>query len=823
MFVTSCNTVKRVPDGKHLLTKNTVYINGSKKGTSELNKYILQKPNSTTLGLPVPIYFYNLGNKNKPKTPKAWGEKNKRSYKFISAIFSEKQAIAYANSFIGLNNWYLKSGQAPVTIDDRKTALTVKNLKTYFTTKGYFKTLITTEKKTKKNKKGSVSYFISRGNPLEIEDITYNISSPVLDSLFNANLDDSHLLPDDQYDEANFKAEADRITKLFRNNGVYHFNINSIGYHGIDSTATNNRTMVNLKIDDRIVEENGNYTKRPYKRQRVSRIKVYTDYSYTKKNQSVKDYANFDGIGFVAFEKLRYNPRYLSKSIFFKPGVMYSDSLRNLTRNHLKSLKNFKSTNIQFRDINENELEANIFLTPNERYTIGAETELTHSNIRDIGISAKFSLINRNTFRAAETFKLSGLGTYFTTSSGTGFEVGVDASLEIPRFYAPFGLNRFVPKRMSPRTLFSVGSSFQKNIGLDRRTISGLVDFTWKPNRKKTIQLEIFNTQYVKNVNVNNYFGVYTSEFQNLSNIAEVIGIKLIKPLKPGEEQTNIDPDAVDPVKFMTDLSQNNAFLASNPTEFQNNLNILNRYNIVTSDFIIPTVSYTFNYNSQTDFKDNSFSSVRLRLANSGNFLGSIFKAKNTNEKTTFLDIPLAQYFKIDLEYKKFWDFGGNSVFGIRTLLGGIIPYDNSDIPFTKSYFVGGSNDIRAWRTYELGPGTQRTGLEFNIGSLKFLTSAEYRFDIVGTIKGALFVDAGNVWDITNSNLVNDSAKFKGIDSLNDLAVGGGFGVRLDFSFLVARLDLGFKMHEPYLSGNRWFQNFRLSKAVYNIGINYPF
>ena len=227
--------------------------------------------------------------------------------------------------------------------------------------------------------------------------------------------------------------------------------------------------------------------------------------------------------------------------------------------------------------------------------------------------------------------------------------------------------------------------------------------------------------------------------------------------------------------------------------------------------------------NNQSNFKDNNFSFFKVRIANSGNVLGLIYKKKNSNNKKTFLDIPLAQYFKTDIEYKKFWDVGATSVLGIRSFLGAIMTYDNSDIPFTKSYFAGGSNDIRAWQTYELGPGKRNTGLEYNIGSLKFLTSLEYRFDIVANLKGAIFADAGNIWDVSNSSFVDDEARFNIKSSLSDIAIGTGFGARLDFNFLILRFDVGFKTHEPYLDGNKWFRNYNFSSAVYNVGINYPF
>ena len=273
----------------------------------------------------------------------------------------------------------------------------------------------------------------------------------------------------------------------------------------------------------------------------------------------------------------------------------------------------------------------------------------------------------------------------------------------------------------------------------------------------------------------------------------------------------------------MKKVSGNSGFQATNPEEYNTALNILNRYNIVTSDFLIPVLAYSFTYNNQLNVNDNNFSFFKARVANSGNILGLISKNTNANGKKTFAKIPLAQYFKTDIEYKQFWDVGNNSVFGFRTFLGAIIPYDNSAIPFTKSYFAGGSNDIRAWQTYDLGPGSRNTGLEFNVGSLKFLTSAEYRFNVVSKLKGALFIDAGNIWDITGSNFVDKDARFTGLSSLKDIAIGSGFGARLDFSFLILRLDVGFKTYEPYLSDKKWFKNYNFASAVYNIGINYPF
>lgn len=822
IFLISCNSTKHVIEGEHMLNENYIYLDSVKIKGAELQKYILQKPNSRFLGLPIGLYFHNMGNHNYPETPIKWAKKNPRSYKVVKNIFSEKQSIAYANSFIKLNDWFLDYDE-PAIINDLKISRTEDNLWAYYKTQGYFKSEVTSKIiRDSISKKATVAYYITKGKATILDTIKLKIASPVLDSIYKTSGLETLLKTGDQYKDQTFRHEAENIVKLFKNNGISDFTESALGFY-VDSTRTDYKTNVELLISsDRLIEENDNYIEKPYKVHTIKEVNVRTDYSFTKKGEPIKDTVLYKGIKFLSHNKLRYNPKYLAQSIFLKPNEIYKDTLSNLTRTHLKSLKNFKSTNIIFLPISgtDDELIMDIRLAPLEKFTLGLETELTHSNIRNIGTSAKFSITNRNTFKGAELLKMSLLGSWFNSNNGPGWELGADVSLEIPRLVAPFGLNNLVPKEMSPRTLFSVGSSFQKNIGLDRQTFSFLTDYKWQFNYKKTVQLEILNTQYVKNLNIGSFFDIYSSEFESLDAVAEVydtVNNTSNYPLPDDETQS------AKSVEFMNTVTNDVDFKTSNPDEYNTATNILNRYNIITSDFLIPVLAYSYTYNNQSNFKDSDFSFFKIRVANSGNILGLLSEKTNIHDKKTFLNIPLAQYFKTDIEYKKFWDLGNSSVFGIRSFLGAIVTYDNSDIPFTKSYFAGGSNDIRAWQTYELGPGSRNTGLEYNVGSFKFLSSAEYRFDVFSRLKGALFVDAGNIWDISGSSLVDEDSKFTGFDSLKDIAVGSGFGARLDFSFLIVRLDIGFKTYEPYLDSNKWFRNYNFANAVYNIGINYPF
>lgn len=813
----SCNSVKRVADNEMLLTKNTVFVDGKKNPDSKLNNYLLLKPNSRTLGVPLPIYLHNIGKIDGSKNAEEWAKNHPKTYNFFQKGFSKKQAVGVANSFIGLNNFFLKKGQAPVIINTKRVKQTARNLSNYFKTQGYFKNKVTYKiDSLKGQKKGAISYYITKGAPITIDSVYTEIKSPVLDSIYKKATTTTFLKTKEQYNDKNFRREAERIIKMYRNNGIYHFSDAYLNLD-VDTLQSYKKAKVAIKIKGkRIEEEGGTYIQKPFQVFKNDTINVVTDYSYFKKDDVYKDSVTYNGINFYAYDKIRYNPQILAQSLFIKNNTIYKDTLVKLTRTHLRSLNNFKSTNILNQITSDSTLTTNILLTPIEKYTVGLETELSRSNIRNFDISTQFSILNRNTFKGAELFKLSVSGSYFNSRNGAGWEIGSDISLEVPRFIAPFGLSKLVPKRMFPKTKFFTGISIQKNIGLDRQNFKFGIDYRWKFNNRKTIQVELFNTQYIRNLNISNYFDIYSSEYNKLLTVAYALNPNYDLPL-PGENPEEI-------VKFMNTTFTNANFAQSNPTEHQNNTNILNRYNIITSDFLIPEIAYSFTYNNQENTSDKSFSYFRVRVANSGNIMGILSNTKNANGQTTVSKIPLAQYFKTDFEYKKFWNTGELSAFGIRSFLGVIVPYDGSNIPFSKSYFAGGANDIRAWRAYDLGPGSRPRGLEYNIGSLKFVTSMELRFDLAGGLKGALFTDFGNIWDISSSGFVDNDAKFNNFSSLQDIAVGSGVGMRYDFKFLIARLDWAFKIREPYLkTQSKWLQNLTISNSVLNIGINYPF
>jgi len=274
--------------------------------------------------------------------------------------------------------------------------------------------------------------------------------------------------------------------------------------------------------------------------------------------------------------------------------------------------------------------------------------------------------------------------------------------------------------------------------------------------------------------------------------------------------------------------------LGDNPTIFptisdlREIRSIQERRERLTENNLILASSYSFTKTTKTNILDYNFYLFRIKIESAGNLLSLLARASNQplneSQNRTIFDIEFSQYLKTEFEYIKHFELKRQNVIATRVFLGVAVPYGNSNnIPFSRSYFAGGINDNRAWRPYSLGPGRSGSQNDFNDANLKISLNAEYRFNVTQKIKGALFVDAGNIWNFLD-NIKNEDAKFKDLSSLKDIAVGSGFGIRYDFGFVVARFDVGFKTFNPAVnSEQRWFRDYNFSNSVFNIGINYPF
>jgi len=822
----SCDTVKRVAEDEHLLTKTSVIVNDKKDNTETINSLLYQKPNRKIAGIPLRLKIYNTARPNRDSLFEFWLDKNPKRRARLERRYSQKQVNKLKQSVLGFNNWLKITGEAPVIVNEDKTKRSVRRLKDYYINNGWFNVEADFDIENNDNKRAEIKYNIETKQAFLIDSISEIIKSPVIDTLYQNIKQNVIIKTGEQYKTSNFEQERDRISTALRNSGVYHFNQDYITFE-MDTIGTNKKVNVGIKIQDRAIRTPDSIRREPFEIYKISDVNIITDYTFENRNKPFQDSISYGGYKLYSYDKMRYRPKALTDAIFITPGEVFKDIDRTRTYRYINELRTFKYPNIEYTENPDNTLTDTIRLTPLKKFSLSFSTDVSQSNIQTVGFSLNPSLQIRNIFKGAETLEISGIASIGASKDGKDDgdpffdinEFGADVKLTIPRLFSPFYTKNIIPKYMSPSTRIGLATTSQKNIGLDKRTISGNFSYIWFSNPKVTNRLDLFNVQYVRNLNPDNYFGVYNNSFNSLNKIAQDVGYI----------DSNSDLTIPDGANTFISYALNQPTpneISSSQLETINGID--ERQDRLTEDNLILSSSFNYTKDQRTNLFDHDFSIFRFKLELAGNLLASTSKLlglkKDSDGRYQLLDVAYSQYVKTEFDYIKHWDLGKKNVLATRAFFGIAIPYGNSNsIPFSKSFFGGGPNDNRAWSAYNLGPGSSETTNEFNEANLKLAFSAEQRFNVFGDLNGALFVDAGNIWNVLD-NVEDDRATFSGLDSLKDIAVGSGFGLRYDFSFFVFRFDIGFKTYDPsYRDNNRWFNDYNFANAVYNIGINYPF
>ncbi|MEE3035444.1 MAG: BamA/TamA family outer membrane protein [Bacteroidota bacterium] len=807
----SCSTVKKLGENEYLLEKNIILKNQKELIKDPLYLLLKGNPNKKILGIPFQMHLYNLS------TPKS------------DSILNPKK---YNNR---LNNWLKNNSQAPVLIDSNLIDKNISRLEQFFKNQGYFNTKVEFKTEFIDNNKVIVKYIADTNEQFQIDSITKNIASKDIDSLYQSQSSKTLIIPGNPFEIKVFDKERNRLTKFFRNNGVYNFQQNSLRFTAaIDSSGKDIKIPVTLEINNLQKREKDSLKFVPYKIHKIKKINLYIDNpgnmgqisTYTD-SIIYKDYTIFSK------GKLRYKAKTLEDAIFIKKESLYSDLRRSQTYRYLSNLKNFKYPSITYfpMDLNSSDLEANIYLNPKEKFSMGFDLDLSHSNIQDLGISLGSSLAIRNIFQGAEILEI-GLKNTLGASNDLSqrnndffnlYELGSDINLRIPRILLPLKTRELIPTKMNPRTNITFGVTMQQNIGLDKQYFGFNYQLNWEPNDFTKMDLKIFDVEYINNQNIGNYFNVYKNSYDRLNIIAEQFN----------EDNTLLDSSGnliiPEGTNRFIDNVLNNLTSLSEETESYKSINLIKerKDRLTTNNFIMGS-SFSINYNNQKSVLDENFFQLRWKLSWTGSLLTEILKflnrERNDFEQYEIGGIAPSQYVKTEIDYIKHWQIKRNNVIAIRFFGGIAVPFGNSNnIPFSRSYFSGGANDNRAWRAYSLGPGKSKNINEFNEANFKLSLNFEYRFKVLGKMNGALFVDAGNIWNVLD-NIEDDNSRFNGFNDLNEIAIGSGFGLRYDFDFFVFRFDTGFKTYNPSLEiKERWWSEYALRKAVFNIGINYPF
>ena len=828
LLVLQCSTTKKLPSGQKLLSKQTVIVDDQKINPSKIDFLFNNNPNKKIFGLPLKLYVNNLVNKNQDSLFDIWIDKNPKKNKILNKIFSKKQVDQLKKYRISINNWLKKNSEIPATIDSISLKKNIDRINQYYKNLGYFNNKISFIAKNIGDTKSEITYKIFRGNQYKIDSVKTNIESKTIKKIYDNHLNESFLKSNDFFSVQNLSDERDRLLKLFRNNGIFDFEQSSIRFKVfLDNIESKPTIPIYLEISDRKKRFKDSLVTIPYFVSKINEVNLLVR-DPDNYNDIFSDTLKFNNINILSSNKLNYKPEVLSDFVTLKKGDIYSEQERSNTFKYFSELKNFKYPiiNLKESEVDSLKLNVDIDLTPMEKYSLGLDLDLSHSNIEDFGVSLGTSVISRNIFKRADflEFVVKGsIGSSKNVTTSNDFfnliEFGSDINLNIPKIVFPFNINSIIPRSSSPKTKIIIGTSIQENVGLDRQNFASKIEYEWTPKPNLNINFNLLDFEFIKNRAVNNYFFVYRNSYDRLNFISKSINYQ--------SDYLDKNSNLLIPAGtnfFIEEVKKNNTSILNGSVNYQNIIDIDERKKRLTSDNFIFGSSISFTKNNQENIFDEDFSQYKFKLEWVGSLLNSLIKRKNNDNLKEIFDVIPSQFIKSEINYIKHWRISKENVIAFRYFSGLAVPFGNSNnIPFTRSYFGGGSNDNRAWRVYKLGPGSSENENEFNEANLKIAFNIEYRFPILGSVKGALFIDFGNIWNVLD-NVNDEKMKFNGFRDLNEIAIGSGFGIRYDFDFFIFRLDTGFKTYDPSLEvSDRWFKNTSLRKAVFNIGINYPF
>ncbi|MGC1516253.1 MAG: BamA/TamA family outer membrane protein, partial [Maribacter sp.] len=614
-----------------------------------------------------------------------------------------------------------------------------------------------TSKTVVDEKFASANYSVQLPEPYVLENYTLESDSLPIYREIEKMIPETPLVKGDRFDLDAMKAERQRLNDGLKEKGYYNSKADLLIFEA-DTNQYNNRKF---DLFLRLKKEVPGRAAIPYT---IDSITVYPNYSVTGDSLPITetDRERIEGIDFIQ-QEFYFRPELLNSYILFEKGDLYNPSTSKITSNRLSALGSYKYVNIQYTELDTTATEggtgslaASIYLAPLTKRSLRGELQaVTKSNgFTGPGIQVTFN--NRNLFNGGETLSISTNFSYEAQlSSGDNSNLssiagGIKGDLIFPRFI-PLSPSRF--KYAVPKTKVSLGLDFLNRSQLfTLSSVNSSFGYTWKENQYVYHQLDPISINYSR-----------------LSNVTD---------------------------DFQTILEDNPFLRRSFEQRFIAGL----LYSFTYDEVSDVDKEYPIYFSSNLDTSGNL-----LNLASGGS--GSIFGSE------------FAQYAKLDADLRFYMRMGKDQTLISRVYAGWGVPYGNSQtLPFVKQFFSGGPYSVRAFNIRSLGPGSfdasaENTTTNFfdRSGNLQLEANVEYRFPLFSYLKGAFFIDAGNVWltgdfsdfeaDQQNSNFSQSlftDGKFEK-DWLKEVAAGFGFGVRLDIQNFVIRLDLASPIRVPYL------------------------
>ncbi len=659
-----------------------------------------------------------------------------------------------------------KIGEEPVYLSDADPERTQELIRNRLENRGFFESEISTRSKQRKTA-GTITYDIDVKTPYTVERYQLEHDSLAIYSEIQSRLSNSFIKPQIRFDLARFKLERERIDKHLKSKGYYNFNADFLIFEADTNQYKGKKFDLYLRLKNDIPTR----AKIPYI---IHSVTVYPNHAIDNKNRKL-DTVSISGIDYLQ-DSTFFKPKKLAPYILFNKGELYNPTTSKLTSNRLSSIGTYKFVNIQFdeRKLKDNVdsiglLDAKIYLSPLNKRALRAELQAVTKSNNFTGPALSLTYSNRNLFKGGETLNIIGKIGYETqVASGdnaglSSTQIGLKTNLIFPRLLFPIRLvDRF--KYAIPKTKISTGVEYL--------------------NRSKLYSLNSFTGSFGYNWNANKY--VYHE----------------------------LNPISINYIK-----------LANTTEEFEK---ILDENPFLNSSFeqqFIAGLTYSFIYSELNSSSKKNLLFFNTNVDVAGNTLSLL--SNTSDKKNTFLGQEYAQFSKIDADIRYYFNLGKNQTL-ITRLFGGVgLAYGNSNtLPFSKQYFSGGPYSIRAFRTRSIGPGTYNpeatdTGAFFDrSGDIRLEANVEYRFPVYSFLNGAFFFDAGNVW-LFDENETLPGGKFTS-SFTKELAMGTGFGLRLDIQGFVIRLDWGIPIHTPRIENNQEY-TFDIPNGILNFAIGYPF
>jgi len=679
-----------------------------------------------------------------------------------------------------IKKWLKKTGEAPVLMRNVKPGVTASIIDAKLFNIGIFKSF-TESKIVEKKHTFKVIYTSHVHKPFVVKELTYAVSDDSISRLILSEKDKSVIIPGEDYNLDKLKIERMRIDALLKNNGYFYFNSDYLLFKA-DTSNVNLDVAFKLTLKDSIPQN-------AITVYRINNVYVNQNYSLNeRRTNSSNDTVRFESVVFVGKEtQMKIKPKVILESIYLRKPEVFSRQNHIITLNRLMSMGNFKLVQVNFLEKDSKAtglLDVNILMTPLPKRTFRAGLDLVSKSNNFMGPRMNLSLLNRNTFDGAELLNLSLAGSFEAQLSGNDknlFSYSWNPQLELtyPRFLLPFNLKR-TGSIYIPKTHFLLSYNYLKRVSyFDMRTFQFVFGYKWKENIRKEHELNPIDVSYTT-------VGNKSAAFDALVN----------------------------PNPFLK-KSYEEKFIAGGT------------YSFTYNEQMIADKKAQYFFHLSSELAGNLFSLARI-------ISGSKVSAENP---ATIAGSVYSQFAKISVDGRFYYNFRDKNKLAMRFFAGVARTYGNSSVlPYSKQFFSGGPNSIRAFHINSLGPGIYEQKLDtigfLQLGGdLKLEMNTEYRFGIMRYLKGALFVDAGNVW-LLKSNPENIGTPFVFSNFLNEIAVGAGVGLRVDVSFFILRFDLAMPLRIPWLEENhRWVMNeinfgssaWRGKNLILNIAIGYPF